>query len=379
MTIAFITNFINHHQAPVADAMYAAPGVDYTFIATEPMPESFAKNGYPDYDRPYLLRAYESPESEAKARRLAYEADVVIIGAAPHSYVEQRQKDNKVTFHYSERWLKNPGEILRHPWFYKMMFKDFFRFRRKRSYMLCSGSFVKKDYAAFGCFPGKFFKWGYFPAVPAPSEEEIRRKFAADGPIRLFWCARFIGVKRPRLAVDTLRRLVQKGYDVRLEMAGSGELLDDCRDFARSCGVADRVTFLGSIPSAEVLSRMRDSHIYLFTSTRAEGWGAVLNEAMGSGCAVVASATVGATAYLVEDDVNGKVFRHDSPDDLLRQVEVLVADRTLMADLAVNAARTIAGPWSPASAAESLVGLLRAAVDGRLASYSKSTGPASWA
>jgi glycosyltransferase involved in cell wall biosynthesis len=40
--------------------------------------------------------------------------------------------------------------------------------------------------------------------------------------------------------------------------------------------------------------------VFIFTSDRNEGWGAVLNEAMGSGCAVVAADLIGSVPYLIE-------------------------------------------------------------------------------
>ena len=45
---------------------------------------------------------------------------------------------------------------------------------------------------------------------------------------------------------------------------------------------------------------MEKSHIHLFTSNHLEGWGAVVNEAMNSGCAVVANREAGAVPYLIE-------------------------------------------------------------------------------
>lgn len=45
---------------------------------------------------------------------------------------------------------------------------------------------------------------------------------------------------------------------------------------------------------------MRESHIFIFTSDRGEGWGVVLSEAMANGCTVVASNKIGAAPFLVK-------------------------------------------------------------------------------
>ncbi len=69
---------------------------------------------------------------------------------------------------------------------------------------------------------------------------------------------------------------------------------------------------------------MERAEIYLFTSDRQEGWGAVLNEAMNSGCAVLTSHEIGATPYLVKDGENGIVFKSRDQKDLNRRLYELM-------------------------------------------------------
>lgn len=46
MTITFVSNYINHHQIPFSNAMYAQTGEDYCFIQTEPMEEERRNMGW---------------------------------------------------------------------------------------------------------------------------------------------------------------------------------------------------------------------------------------------------------------------------------------------------------------------------------------------
>ena len=46
MTITFVSNYINHHQIPFSNAMYAQSGEDYCFIQTEPMEEERRNMGW---------------------------------------------------------------------------------------------------------------------------------------------------------------------------------------------------------------------------------------------------------------------------------------------------------------------------------------------
>jgi len=64
------------------------------------------------------------------------------------------------------------------------------------------------------------------------------------------------------------------------------------------------VSLLGNLPNEEVLQMMRESHIFIFTSDRGEGWGVVLSEAMANGCTVVASNKIGAAPFLVKHKKN---------------------------------------------------------------------------
>ena len=81
-------------------------------------------------------------------------------------------------------------------------------------------------------------------------------------------------------------------------MAGSGELEERVRGQVREKGLEDMFTFYGYTEPARVREIMEKCHVHLFTSNHLEGWGAVVNEAMNSGCAVVANAEAGAVPFL---------------------------------------------------------------------------------
>ena len=64
-------------------------------------------------------------------------------------------------------------------------------------------------------------------------------------------------------------------------------------------GLQNRIQILPPMPPEAVRRRMEQANLFLLTSDFQEGWGAVLNEAMNSGCAVVASHAAGAAPYLL--------------------------------------------------------------------------------
>ena len=50
MTITFYTNFINHHQVPLADCFFKLIGDNYKMVTFTPLPDEFRKRGTAIYD-----------------------------------------------------------------------------------------------------------------------------------------------------------------------------------------------------------------------------------------------------------------------------------------------------------------------------------------
>jgi glycosyltransferase involved in cell wall biosynthesis len=131
------------------------------------------------------------------------------------------------------------------------------------------------------------------------------------------------------------------------------------------------------MPNHKVIEEMRQSHIFLFTSDRQEGWGAVLNEAMSNGCTVVASNKIGAVPYLLSEPNTGMIFKSGNIDSLQKKVTVLLTNRELCNDMARNAYRVIRDVWSPENASDNLLELCQAICDNYLELLKIRKGPCS--
>lgn len=362
MKIAFFTNFINHHQVHVADELYHSEGVEYTFVATEPLPDSFKKAGYPDYStRPYLLNAYESAEKKQEALQLALYADVVIIGSASEEYVTKRIQLGKLTFRYSERWFKSRPWYLSGPRAWVNYYKNHIRYKNKPLYMLAASAYTANDVYAIGAYKNKVFKWGYFTTVESEKKVEAPNLGASTlESTPLMWCARFLKLKHPELPVQLAKRLKEDGYTFTIDMFGSGVEFENTRELIKQLQVEDVVHLRGNLPNKEILQQMQSHEIFLFTSDQNEGWGAVLNEAMSSGCAVVSSNRIGSTPFLIDDGRNGLIFESKNIDSLYYQVKRLIDDSNLRNQLSREAVRTMQDVWSPKNAAKQLLNLIKA-------------------
>lgn len=137
-------------------------------------------------------------------------------------------------------------------------------------------------------YPNKTYKWGYFPEINRYNVEELFKNKNKE-PITILWCGRFLKWKHPEKAVLVMKRLKGNSFDGTLDFIGVGPIYEEIRTMVNSLRLDDRIKFLGSMSPNKVREYMEKENIYLFTSDRQEGWGAVLNESMNSGCAVVAS------------------------------------------------------------------------------------------
>lgn len=365
MTLVFFTNFINHHQVHVADEFYKVLGDGYKFIATEPIPETFIQNGYPIYERDYLVKAYEDKTMLDYAYKLAEDADVAIIGSASKSFVRKRLEANKLTFHYSERWFKSGYKSLLSPRFWKFVYKNHLKYRNSRSYMLCASAYTAKDVNLVGAYKDKCFKWGYFTKVEMLDTNQLVEKLKLnDNYIHIMWCARFLKWKHPELPVKLAARLKSKGYKFVIDMFGSGEELDATKNLVKKMNVEDVVSFYGNKPNDEIIAEMRRHDIFLFTSDRNEGWGAVLNEAMSNGCTVVGSDEIGSVPFLIEDGVNGCIFKSRNLDSLEKKVVFLIENPNIRLNMAKNAYHTMVSIWSPVNAARQFIRLVDSLIAG---------------
>ena len=242
--------------------------------------------------------------------------------------------------------------------------------------MLCASAYTAGDYAKFGLFHNRCYKWGYFPeTIRYPSIDDlIDRKAKAT----ILWCGRFLDWKHPDDVIEVAKRLHEAGCCFKIEMIGTGEMERQLKQQASEAGLLDEnVRFLGAMSPEAVRCHMESAGTYLFTSDRQEGWGAVLNEAMNSGCAVVASDAAGATPYLVNDGVNGSVYHSGNIQELYEKVRRLLENTTMQYSFGKAAYLTITELWNAEVAAKRFLQLSQALLNGTDASGLFANGPCS--
>lgn len=349
MKIVFLSNYLNHHQLPFCLEMQKKDNVEFYFIATTKTPKARIKFGYEDMNSKFdfVVEAYKSKEKSQIAKALCDCADVAITGSAPESYILRRLISGKLTFRYCERLYK-----IKKP-FYIMPLVAVKRFFQnniyKNLYLLCSSAFTAADFAKTGTFINKTYKWGYFPEIK--KYDDITELIEKKKKFSILWVGRFLPLKHPEYALEVAKRLKNEGYSFEFNIIGSGDMETQLKELISINGLEDCVNMLGSMDSAKVREHMEQAQIFLFTSDRNEGWGAVLNEAMNSACAVVASSIIGSVPFLIEDRENGLIYKDGDTEDLYRKVKHLMDNEEKIKELGANAYITVKEQWCAKNAA----------------------------
>lgn len=368
MKLTFLTNLVNHHQIPLADEFYKLLGDDYVYVAFESLPNWLIQGGYQEIERPYILRIYENQEYLKIVEELMNCSDVVIIGQAPDKYVLDRIKKGKLTFRYNERWFKSRPWYLYNPKAWISFYNNHIRFKKKSLYMLAASAYTANDVYSIGAYKDKVYKWGYFTSIP-DNIEKSKFNTLKNSKYKIMWCSRFLKLKHPELPIKLAYKLKKDGYNFIINMFGSGEELEKSKLLVKKLNVEDVVSFRGNMPNHKILDEMKKHQIFLFTSDKNEGWGAVLNESMSNGCAVVASNKIGATPFLINDGENGLIFKSENINSLYFQVKLLLDNKEILEKISVNAYKTMSEIWSPKNAAERFIELAKSLQMGKDTPY----------
>jgi glycosyltransferase involved in cell wall biosynthesis len=151
----------------------------------------------------------------------------------------------------------------------------------------------------------------------------IPRDWESGSSVTFLFCGQMIRRKGVDLLLAAFDRLVAKGLDVMLRLVGREadlpEFLEGVSPRAR-----ERIRYEGFQPPDRLREYFSRSDIFVLPS-RHDGWGVVVNQALGAGMPVITSDAVGAGLDLVEDGVNGLKFASGDLEGLRRSMECIAS------------------------------------------------------
>lgn len=355
MKITFVSNYLNHHQIPFCLAMNELCQGSFRFVSMEPMEEERLQLGWAfDTVYDFEVKAWQDEAKMKLAKQLIDDSDVVLFGGNSYAkHIRERILKNKLTFLYSERVFKKGVFRAVSPRGQYYMRRDNTRYQNNNLYLLSASAYAPYDFSLVGAYKNKAFKWGYFPKTYTYDINTLLQT-KNNRKIQILWAARFISWKHPNTTIKLAKMLKKNGYEFEMNLIGVGPLENKIRESIKKNDLTDCVSMLGSMSPQEVRSNMEKANIFLITSDYNEGWGAVLNEAMNSACAVVTSHAIGAAPYLIKHKTNGLIFKSGNVKDLYNQVKSLIENPQLRENVSVNAYKTITETWNAENAAKNL-------------------------
>jgi len=145
-------------------------------------------------------------------------------------------------------------------------------------------------------------------------------------PVILF-LGRLRRYKGAQYAIRTLPRVLAHAPDAKLILAGDGPYRSTLESLARSLGVAERVTFLGTVSQREKVAALNRAQVAVAPSPK-EGWGLTVIEANACGVPVVASRSPGLLESVREGET-GLLVPHGDDAALAEGLIRLLTDRDL--------------------------------------------------
>ena len=352
MRVAFLSNYLNHVQLPFCQEMIKLVGdQNFLFIACAPFDVARKNCGFDDMNNyfPWVIRSYED---DSRVIDILKSFDVVISTPELTHYNSIRLETGKLTFFASERLLKR-GYMWR--WNPLKIWRTYSRINKFKKYnnlfVLCYGAFVAYDYIYSGFPKNRYFTWAYLPVVRSGSMQKNNTE------ISILWTGRLIDLKRPFDLLDACELLFSKGYQFKITYIGDGPLAKKLKERITQSKYSAYMNYMGSLKNEEVLKTMSKQSILVVTSDRHEGWGAVVNEAMSSGCCVIASDAIGSAPILVQNGTTGFRYQSGNVMELSDRIKFCLDNPEKLAEIQKQAALTMQNDWNAVVAAQRFVKL----------------------
>ncbi len=161
------------------------------------------------------------------------------------------------------------------------------------------------------------------PAEPS-SSCPLPSALRPSSPPTLLFCGQMIHRKGIDVLLDAFEQIVSEGLEGELRLVGREADLPDL--LAKlSPETRARVHYDGFKAPEELPEVFGDADVFVLPS-RYDGWGVVVNQALGAGLPVISTEAVGAAVDLVQDGVNGRVVPPGDVDALADALRYYLTD-----------------------------------------------------
>ncbi|TXD49134.1 glycosyltransferase [Polaribacter sp. IC073] len=158
----------------------------------------------------------------------------------------------------------------------------------------------------------------FFTASYSQNEIEAVSKKELKDLIRLIYVGGLTVGKQPLLSVQTIHELINKGYQVQLDIYGDGIMRNEVENYVKSNQLEKSIFLHGNQPKNVVKEAYKEAHFLLFIS-KSEGWPKVVAEAMFWKCLPISS-KVSCVPYMLDDGSRGSLVEANVSKEALVKI-----------------------------------------------------------
>lgn len=154
-----------------------------------------------------------------------------------------------------------------------------------------------------------------------PNKADLRKELGLNPSKKLIlYSGKFINKKRPLDLLKAFSNLPQGDYT--LVFMGEGILRSEMESFIAQNDLKN-VHLTGFVNQSQISKYYAIADVFVMCSGMGETWGLSVNEAMNFGLPVIVSETCGSSYDLVQNGVNGYVFKEGDVEELSRILKLL--------------------------------------------------------
>jgi len=174
-------------------------------------------------------------------------------------------------------------------------------------------------------------------------------------PLNILFCGQMIERKGVDLLLSSFSRLIEEGLEAKLTLIGREAELPEMMSKLPALTQA-KIDYLGFQAPEDLPNFFRQSDLFILPS-RYDGWGVVVNQAVGAGLPIICSDAVGSAPSLVDKD-NGFIFPAGNGQKLYEALRYYMSDPDKIRAASATSQQR-ASDWSPSVGAQRWVDLFQ--------------------
>ena len=337
MKIVFISNFLNFHQVALWDSFIKNEIEQFVFLETSIIDKERISMGYNQIERSYVKNSTTLSDDDLK--NLFKNTDIVFVGSVDDKRVYRQIKSCKNIVYITEHIKKKTGiksYLSLQKYFLKLHLTTLF----KNKWCLSSSAFAGEEFKNHFFKKNHIFKFGYFPEIKCTKDDTYYNKSK-----QVLWVGRFLDWKQTTDVLFLFFHILTLDPEFRLKTIGEGPEQNNIIKEITKNGLLNRCEIIGFQSNKFIIEEMNKSLFFALTSSRGEGWGVVLNEAMSQGCLCLANKNAGATNFLIKNGING--FSYSNYEEMVDVVDHYSSlESGKLNTISNNAIKTIKDLWN---------------------------------